>query len=351
MNTSTSSFNVGMDTSNASATASGGLRIRNLQVTRPDPGGETTLVHSVSIDVAPGRCLGLVGESGAGKSVTCYAALGLLERSGLRVTGDVTLGDTLISNLSPREQAKFRGRDVAMIFQEPSVSLNPAFRIGAQIAEIVRWHQGGTRTAAWKRAVECLEMVGMPNPQRRAKEYPHTLSGGLRQRAMIAMAICCEPRVLIADEATTALDVTVQSQILTLLRNLQSELDMAMIVVTHDLGVAADVCDDVAVMYAGRIVETGSVERLYYDPAHPYTQGLLDSVPSITERTDQILGIPGMVPAPELKLRGCRFAPRCDYARPICRERESDLCPAGAAHLTRCIRHSELSLRGVGRKD
>lgn len=310
-------------------------------------GFQTDLVRSVTLEVAKGETLGLVGESGAGKSLTCYAALGLVQRSGLITRGQVKLDGKLISNLSDRDLARIRGNDVSIIFQEPSVSLNPAFRVGAQIAEVVRWHKGGTRKQAWARAVESLALAGVPNPKRRAEEFPHTLSGGLRQRAMIALAIACEPKVLIADEATTALDVTIQAQILFLLRELQERLGMALVVVTHDLGVVADVCDRVAVMYAGQVVEEAPVDELFYAPRHPYTQGLLDSVPTIDKLDEPIHGIPGAVPSPNAGLPGCWFAPRCEYADERCLANPPALEVVGDHHLSRCIRWNELSLPGV----
>lgn len=328
------------------------LKVDDLWVTWPQEARpDVNLVRSVSFEVYPGETLGIVGESGAGKSLTCYAALGLLQRSGLNTRGNVELSGQRISGLSDRELAKVRGREISVIFQEPSVSLNPAFRVGSQIAEVVRWHRKVTRREAWNRAVECLELVGVPNPKRRAQEFPHTLSGGLRQRAMIALAIACEPSVLIADEATTALDVTIQAQILQLLSDLQDRLGMALIVVTHDLGVVADICDRVAVMYAGQVVEEASVDELYYAPRHPYTQGLLESVPTIDGPTGGALGIPGSVPPPTADLQGCWFAPRCRYRTQECTEKSPELVKTGPEHWSRCFRWNEIDLPGVTRRN
>jgi len=327
------------------------LSVRDLSVRLPRRDVDVELVRSVSFDVQPGECLGLVGESGAGKSLTCYAALGLVQRSGLDVEGQVLVGSDDISRLGQRELSRIRGRRISMIFQEPSVCLDPAFRIGSQIAEVVQVHTGASRREAWRRAVESLRLAGVPNPDRRAREYPHTLSGGLKQRAMIAMAIACEPEVLIADEATTALDVTIQAQILDLLRDLQSRLGMALVVVTHDFGVVADICDRVAVMYGGQIVEQGTVDEVLYRPRHPYTQGLLESVPRVGDSDAPLLGIPGSVPPPDQLIPGCRFAPRCSFARDECRTGDLDLVFDGDGHGVRCVRAGEIHLSGVRRSN
>ena len=326
-----------------------GLAVDRLSVSLPRGKGRAPvpLVRDVSFAVAGGESLGLVGESGAGKSLTCYAAMGLAQHAGLEVSGDVRLGDERISGLGNRQLRRIRGERIAIVFQEPSVSLDPAFTIGSQIAEVVRWHRGGSRSAARRRAVECLRLVGVPNADRRANEYPHTLSGGLRQRAMIALAIACDPEVLIADEATTALDVTIQAQILGLLRDLRDRLGMALVIVTHDLGVVADSCDRVAVMYGGQIVESGPVDAVFESPQHPYTQGLLDAVPSVLADGAVATGIPGIVPAPTVEIDGCRFAARCSYATDTCRTGDLELVDVAPDHATRCGRIDEISLTGV----
>jgi peptide/nickel transport system ATP-binding protein len=325
------------------------LSVRDLHVHLPRRGKPPVeLVRGVSFDVARGASVGLVGESGAGKSLTCYAILGLAEITGLQCSGEVRLGGELVSDLSTRELQRVRGRRISIVFQEPSVSLDPAFTVGAQIAEIYRWHTRCSRRAAWDRAVECLRLAGVPDPARRADEYPHTLSGGLRQRAMIAMAIACEPEVLIADEATTALDVTIQAQILGLLRDLRERLGMALVIVTHDLGVVADSCDQVVVMYGGEVVESGPVDEVFEHPTHPYTQGLLDAVPSVDEASAGALaGIPGTVPPPDAEIEGCRFAPRCAHRAGPCRVGPLELVPSGARQHSRCCRWDELQFRGV----
>jgi oligopeptide/dipeptide ABC transporter ATP-binding protein len=325
------------------------LAVRDLSVRLPRRGKPPVeLVRGVSFEVARGAAVGLVGESGAGKSLTCYALLGLTKHSGLASSGEVRLGGDVISACSERELQHVRGRRISIVFQEPSVSLDPAFTVGSQIAEIYRWHTGCTRRDAWARAVECLRLAGVPDPARRAEEYPHTLSGGLRQRAMIAMAIACEPEVLIADEATTALDVTIQAQILGLLRELRERLGMALVIVTHDLGVVADSCDQVVVMYGGEVVESGPVDEVFRRPTHPYTQGLLDAVPAVDATTETALtGIPGVVPAPDAEIDGCRFGPRCDHRDQPCVVGPLRLLPSGRHQQSRCCRWQDLRLPGV----
>ena len=240
-----------------------------------------------------------------------------------------------------------RGNDVAMVFQEPMTSLDPAFTVGDQIAEVVRRHQGLGRRAAWGRAVDMLGLVGIPRPAQRARDYPHAFSGGMRQRAMIAIALACDPRVLIADEPTTALDVTTQAQILELLRELQARFGMAVVFVTHDLGVVADVCDRVAVMYAGEVIETAAVDDLFYRPQHPYTEGLLGCMPQEHQR-ERLRTIPGVVPPPQAFPAGCRFHPRCGYCEPgRCTTGRPELAPSAFGHASRCVRAGELLLRGV----
>ena len=345
MTTTTTSVTTGPPTQANGAA----LSICNLTVTLPASEGRPAvpLVRDVSLEVRPGECLGIVGESGAGKSLTCYAALGLVQRSGLAVEGEVALMGRRISGLSQRELMKVRGDQISIIFQEPSVSLDPSYTVGNQIAEVVRWHKGGTRRAAWERSIECLQLAGVPNPERRAKEYPHTLSGGLRQRAMIALAISCEPEVLIADEATTALDVTIQAQILSLLRDLRDRLGMALIVVTHDLGVVADSCEQVAVMYGGQVVESGPVDQIFHSPTHAYTQGLLDSMPSMIGRSSAIRHIAGVAPPADLTLPGGRFAPRCTHTTAECVAAPPALERSGPSQWSRCVRHDQIELRGV----
>ncbi|MCV6585281.1 MAG: ABC transporter ATP-binding protein [Marinibacterium sp.] len=282
-------------------------------------GAPTDLVDGLSFDLMPGETLCVVGESGCGKSLTALALMGLLPTPPLRLTGGSArfAGRDLFAMSAP-ERRQIRGGDMAMIFQEPMTSLNPALRIGEQIAESVRRHSGASRDAARQRALEMLERVRIPAPHKRLDEYPHQLSGGMRQRAMIAMALANDPSVLIADEPTTALDVTIQAQILDLMRALQQQSRTALILITHDLGVVAEMADKVLVMYAGRAVEAGPAASIFRDPQHPYTIGLMSSMPSLGTRTDRLVTIPGVVPPPNALPDGCRFAARCPFADAAC---------------------------------
>ena len=280
-------------------------------------GAPEPIVEGVSFDVAPGETLCLVGESGCGKSLTALALMGLLASPPLtRVRGEALLEGEDLFAVAPERLRALRGGRMAMVFQEPMTSLNPALTIGEQIAESVRIH--GVHPDPRGRALEMLRRVGIPAPERRLTEHPHQLSGGMRQRAMIAMALANDPALLIADEPTTALDVTVQAQVLELMRDLQSETGAATILITHDLGVVAEMATRVAVMYAGRIVEAGPVAALFEDPQHPYTLGLMRSMPSLGGPRGRLASVPGTVPAPEAMPRGCRFAPRCAFAGPDC---------------------------------
>lgn len=300
--------------------------------------GQARAVDGISFQVHAGETVGLVGESGCGKSVTALSILRLIpeppgqfgEGSSIRFRGRELL------TLSAAEMRLVRGNDIAMVFQEPTTSLNPVYTIGEQVAETVRVHRGATRSEAWDRALETLTMVGIPNPAERAHAYPHQLSGGQRQRVMIAIALACDPELLIADEPTTALDVTVQAQILELLQELRHRLGMAMLLITHDLAVVADVCDRVAVMYAGRLVEEGPARRVFQDPRHPYTQGLLHALPRIEEAVPRLAAIPGQVPAATAWPPGCRFHPRCGHAWDLCREEEPEPQPHSDEGVSRC---------------
>ncbi|PLZ04239.1 dipeptide ABC transporter ATP-binding protein DppD [Burkholderia sp. WAC0059] len=279
------------------------------------------LVDDVSFSVEAGKTLCIVGESGCGKSVTSLALMGLLPSPpAVRVAGTARFEGRDLFTLAERELADLRGNRLSMIFQEPMTSLNPAFTIGEQIAESIRRHRGASRQAAREAALEMLERVRIPAPRARLDAWPHELSGGMRQRVMIAMALANAPRLLIADEPTTALDVTIQAQVLALVRNLQAETGTAMILITHDLGVVAEVADHVAVMYAGRIVEYGTARELFDDPQHPYTIGLMGAIPSTGRREGALATIDGSVPSPERMPPGCRFAPRCPFAAERCVE-------------------------------
>jgi peptide/nickel transport system ATP-binding protein len=321
------------------------LRVNDLRTFFDTDDGEVRAVDGVSFEVAKGKTLGIVGESGCGKSMTAFSILRLVPQPPGRIAGgEIWFRDRNLLTLSDAQIRGTRGNDIAMIFQEPMTSLNPVFTIGEQIAEAVRLHQKADRKAAWARSVELLEMVGMPLPEERAKSYPHELSGGMRQRAMIAMAISCNPALLIADEPTTALDVTIQAQILDVLRRLQEELGMALILITHDLGVVAEMAHDVVVMYAGQVVEQAGVHELFNNPRHPYTRGLLHSVPTLTTESEQLATIEGVVPDPTRYPEGCRFGDRCDYAIESCHKNVQDLSEASTAHLVRCAEWNRVEM-------
>ncbi|TMG21271.1 MAG: ABC transporter ATP-binding protein [Chloroflexi bacterium] len=276
--------------------------------------GLVKAVDGVSFTIKRGETLGIVGESGCGKSVTSLSIMRLLDiPPGEIASGEIWLDGQDLLTLSPEEMREVRGNDVAMIFQEPMTSLNPVFTVGDQITEAVVQHTRMSKKEAWNKAIESLRLVGISNPERRVKQYPHELSGGMRQRVMIAMALSCDPKLLIADEPTTALDVTIQAQILELIRKIQDETDSALMLITHDLGVVAEMVEDVAVMYAGRIVERGTVEDVLVRPKHPYTEGLLTSIPSKGMRGSRLNVIKGTVPNPFNMPKGCNFAPRCPY--------------------------------------
>jgi len=299
--------------------------------------GRVRSVDGVSFSVERGRTLGVVGESGCGKSVTALSIMRLVPTPPGRHMGSVRLGGTDLLALSEREMRRIRGNRISMIFQEPMTSLNPVMTIGRQIAETVRLHRGGSRAEALGRAVDMLRVVQIPEPQRRVQEYPHQLSGGMRQRVMIAMALACDPEVLIADEPTTALDVTIQAQILELIRGLQARLGMGVVMITHDLGVVAESCDRVVVMYAGRKVEEADVVDLFDRPLHPYTRALMASMPSMNTSTARLAEIPGLVPAPSELGRGCAFAARCALARDRCRVESPALTDQGGSHVVACF--------------
>jgi len=297
------------------------LRIENLYTRFGTMDGVVTAVDGIDFEVYPGETLGLVGESGCGKSVTALSILRLLQCPPAAIEGRVLFEGRDLLQLDPDAIRAVRGREISMIFQEPMTSLNPVLRIGEQIAEGIRLHQRLTRPESWQRAVEMLRKVQIPSPESRAAQYPHKFSGGMRQRAMIAMALCCSPKLILADEPTTALDVTIQAQITNLMVQLKEELQTAIVLITHDLGVIAETASRVIVMYAGKIVEESPVRELFKDPRHPYTQGLLGSVPVIGRRqrpSRRLQEIPGMVPNPFHMPPGCRFNPRCPKAMPVC---------------------------------
>jgi peptide/nickel transport system ATP-binding protein len=297
------------------------LSVEDLRVVfRDAEGRETVAVDDGRFRVARGATVGIVGESGSGKSVTALAIMGLLPRQGATATGRVAFDGLDLLTQPEAVLRDLRGDRIAMIFQEPMTSLNPSFRVGDQIVEAIRRHRGGTAAAARARALEMLRRVRIPAPERRIDDYPHRLSGGMRQRVMIAMALACDPQLLIADEPTTALDVTIQAQILHLLRRLREETGAAVVMITHDLGVVAETCDEVVVMYAGQVVETAPVAAIFRAPQHPYTVGLLGALPRIDRRAERLAVIPGTVPAPSDVPSGCRFAPRCPFRVDRCAE-------------------------------
>ncbi|HEY8068766.1 MAG TPA: ABC transporter ATP-binding protein [Burkholderiales bacterium] len=313
------------------------LEVKDLRTHFSVEGGEFRAVDGVSFELEAGRTLGIVGESGCGKSVTALSVMGLVPRPPGRVAGGEILfeGRDLLQ-LKGEELRALRGDRISMIFQEPMSSLNPAFTIGDQIAEVLLQHKNISAKQAKDRVIEMLGRVRIPSPERRYDDYPHRLSGGMRQRAMIAMALACEPKLLIADEPTTALDVTIQAQILDLMRTLREETGTAIILITHDLGVVAELADDVAVMYAGRIVEQAGVARLFAEPQHPYTIGLLGSIPRLHLEQERLAAIEGQVPEPFSTNAGCRFEPRCPFAIERCRTDDPMLSKIEKNHETAC---------------
>ena len=317
------------------------LDIRGLRTQFFTDDGLARAVDGVSYSLEKGETVGVVGESGCGKSVTALSVLRLIpDPPGKIVDGEIIFEGTDLLGLSAADMRRIRGNDISMIFQEPMTSLNPVFTIGNQITEAVRLHQGLNKRQALDKAIEALRLVGIPVPERRVHEYPHQLSGGMRQRAMIAMALSCNPKVLIADEPTTALDVTIEAQILDLMRTLQEELGTAIIMITHDLGVIAEMARKVVVMYAGKVVEQAPVERIFASPNHPYTQGLLQSLPRVDKDASgakqRLQEIPGIVPSLLNLPTGCKFASRCPSVMPQCEEREPSLEQVAADHYSAC---------------
>ncbi len=316
------------------------LEIEHLTVRFEVDGDVIRAVNDVSLSVSEGRTLGLVGETGAGKTTTALAALHLIqqppgiieEQSRIRVCGKDIL------NMNQRELSRTRGADISMIFQDPMTSLNPVFTVADQIAESIYAHVDCTKKEAYERALNMLEIVGIPRD--RASEYPHQFSGGMKQRVVIAIALACNPKVLIADEPTTALDVTIQAQVIDLMKTLKQKYRTGMILITHDLGIVADICDDVAVMYAGRIIEQGTLREVFNHTLHPYTEGLFNSLPDIKNRKAKLIPIPGLMPDPSNLPEGCAFAPRCRYATEECRKTLPVLQPFEGTHQTACLAYS-----------
>jgi peptide/nickel transport system ATP-binding protein len=317
------------------------LEVRDLTIHFFTEEGVVRAVENVSFEIYPGEVLGLVGESGCGKSVTGLSLLRLIPTPpGRVVSGDILFGGRSLLSLEEKEMEKVRGNDIAMIFQEPMTSLNPVFTIGDQIMEAVILHQRLDKAEARKKAVEMLDRVRIPSPEKRIDSYPHQLSGGMRQRAMIAMALSCQPKLLIADEPTTALDVTIQAEVLHLIKEIQREMGMSVILITHDLGVISEIADRVAVMYAGRIFEYGPIEAIFTRMRNPYTYGLMKSIPQLSEKRDRLYAIPGQVPDPMHLPVGCKFHPRCFMMIEDCKKGEP-MFRVNGGQFSRCIRWKE----------
>lgn len=318
------------------------LEVRSLTTRFFTEEGVVRAVEDVSFEIFPGEIHSLVGESGCGKSVTGLSLLRLIPVPPGRIEkGEILFNGRDLLGLEEREMEKVRGNEISMIFQEPMTSLNPVFTIGNQIMEVLQLHQHLDKKEARKRAIEMLDRVRIPSPEVRIDSYPHQLSGGMRQRAMIAMALSCRPKLLIADEPTTALDVTIQAQVLRLLKEIQKEMGMAVMLITHDLGVVSEIADRVAVMYAGRIVESGPIEAIFGQRRHPYTKGLLESIPQLEEKKSRLNAIPGQVPNPLDLPSGCKFHPRCYLMVDECKKEEPPLFQVNGNHFSRCIRWRE----------
>ena len=330
------------------------LDVKNLRTQFPTRAGLVKAVDGVSFSIDEGELLGLVGESGCGKSITALSIMRLISSPGKIVGGSISFkGEDLVTASADRLR-DIRGNDIAMIFQDPMTSLNPVFTVGEQIAEALRLHRDLNKKQAWDAAIDAMREVYIPSPERRVSDYPHQLSGGMRQRVMIAMALACNPELLIADEPTTALDVTIQAQILELLNELRISRKLAVLLITHDLGVVAEVADRVCVMYTGKIVEESDVEELFADPKHPYTRGLLRSVPKLTDagmtRAARLETIDGVVPSPTELPFGCHFAPRCEYRMDICTEGEIPLIEQPSGAKVRCVLYDERRKFEIGRE-
>lgn len=311
--------------------------VKNERLSFFTPAGEVKALNDVSIRLKEGEVLGIVGESGSGKSVTAYSLMGLTAHPGKLLGGELHFNGHQVEKMTEKEIRKFRGNEISIIFQDPMTSLNPVYTIGNQITEVVRLHTDKTKQQAKERARELLELVGINEPEKRLKQYPHELSGGMRQRVMIAIALACEPKLLIADEPTTALDVTIQAQILELMMELKDKLGMAIIMITHDLGVVASMCERIAVMYAGRIIEYGTTDDIFYHPKHEYTKGLIRSIPRLdTKEHERLIPIEG-TPVDMLNPpAGCPFAPRCNAAMQICLREMPPVTTFGDVHYTQC---------------
>ncbi|MGB0580759.1 MAG: ABC transporter ATP-binding protein [Limisphaerales bacterium] len=322
------------------------LEVNNLQTSFHTREGIVKAVRGVSFSVEKGQTLGIVGESGSGKSVTCYSLLDLIPKPPGRIEGGEAIFDGQdLLKMSRQELNQIRGKRISMIFQDPMTSLNPYLRVQDQLIEPLLIHEGFSKQHAIELGIQALDDVGVPAPEKRIKQYPHEFSGGMRQRVMIAMALITDPELLIADEPTTALDVTVQAQILELIRKLQKEHGTAVIWISHDLGVVAGYCENVQVMYAGRIVESGPVEKIYESPAHPYNRALQRSIPALQDKGGELYTIPGLPPDMSKPIPGCAFAGRCEFAEEACHQKSAELAEVGAGHQTSCIRVQNQELK------
>lgn len=312
--------------------------IKNERLSFFTPAGEVKSLNDVSIQLKEGEVLGIVGESGSGKSVTAYSLMGLTAHPGKLLGGELNFNGHQIEKMTDKEMRKIRGNEISIIFQDPMTSLNPVYTIGNQITEVIRLHTDKNGEQAKARAKELLELVGINEPDKRLKQYPHELSGGMRQRVMIAIALACEPKLLIADEPTTALDVTIQAQVIRMMRTLQKELGSSVILITHDLGIVANFCDKVAIMYGGEIVESGTLEEVFDKsrPHHPYTDGLFGSLPNITERAARLTPITGLTPHPSELPEGCKFHPRCPRCMDVCRGGGNPPKVGKGSHMVQC---------------
>ncbi len=307
------------------------LQVKNLKIDFKTDEGKINVIKGLSYDVKKGEIVGIVGESGCGKTISSLTTMGLLPPNGIVEEGEIIFEGVNILNLKPEERRKLRGKKISMIFQEPMKALDPVFTIGNQIVETILTHYKVSKKEAYDKTLNVLKTVEIPNPERIFKSYPHELSGGMKQRVMIAMALVCEPTLLIADEPTTALDVTIQAQILDLMKNLKNLINSSIIFITHDLGVVADICDKIIVMYAGQAVEMADKIELFTNPKHPYTIGLLNSIPKLNEDKEELSYIKGTVPSPKNFPKTCRFSPRCEFAKTVCMEQEPEMHDVGKA--------------------
>lgn len=330
------------------------LEVTNLRTQFPTRAGLVKSVDGVSFTISEGELLGLVGESGCGKSITALSVMRLIGKPGKITNGSIKFKGEELTSATEDRLREIRGNDIAMIFQDPMTSLNPVFTVGEQIAEALRLHRKLDKKAAWNAAIQAMKEVSIPSPERRVNDYPHQLSGGMRQRVMIAMALACDPELLIADEPTTALDVTIQAQILELLNELRVSRKLAILLITHDLGVVAEVADRVCVMYTGKIVEESGVNELFENPKHPYTRGLLRSVPKLTDagsaKAARLQTIEGTVPSPTNLPFGCHFAPRCEHRMDICVEGEIPLTALANGVKVRCVLHDQKQKFSIARE-